>query len=280
MGNRYNQGFTIIEVVLFLAITGLLMAGILGNISGSLNTQRYRDGVELTRDKIAAQYNKVYSLTNDYEVDSLGEPKLQNDDPCVPGGKIYRGTSECLYVGRLIDIRSYDNARSSEMSMMPVIAEPSEAIKDYRNSQRFGDQTTDGSSAYTGNMLVDYTFKQYPGVNDWLIEKDELAWGLAAVRLNTPKNTQASDVQSITILVLRSPVDGTVTTYNLRTRGDYDVTTPTLNSFMQPDNLQEVSFCLADRSGVIDPPQRAKVIVHKSAASQSDIETVFEGSEC
>ena len=42
----FLRGFTIIEVMLFLALSGVLLAGILGGLGGNIARQRYNDAVQ------------------------------------------------------------------------------------------------------------------------------------------------------------------------------------------------------------------------------------------
>ena len=44
--NKLSGGFTIIEVMLFLAVSGVLAAGILATVGGTIGAQRYRDAVD------------------------------------------------------------------------------------------------------------------------------------------------------------------------------------------------------------------------------------------
>ena len=53
MGRHLQKGFTIIEVMLVLAITSLMLSAVLNNSSRRVNEQHYREGVESIRDFLA-----------------------------------------------------------------------------------------------------------------------------------------------------------------------------------------------------------------------------------
>ena len=42
----FRKGFTIIEVMLFLALSGLLLVGVLGGLGDNISRQRYNDAVQ------------------------------------------------------------------------------------------------------------------------------------------------------------------------------------------------------------------------------------------
>lgn len=94
-----NTGFTIIEVVLFLAISGLLFAGLMVGFGTAIDRQRYNDGITSLRSFIQDQYTKVFTTQNN----------RPNSISCRTTGTVSitvgnqtRGTSECLIVGRYI----------------------------------------------------------------------------------------------------------------------------------------------------------------------------------
>ncbi len=253
MGSRFSRGFTIIEVMLFLAITGLLLAGILASTSNSLNQQHYRDGVEATRNKLSVQFTKVYSLTNDNTASGSG-----NEDPCGSGAPVSRGTSSCFYVGRLIRIEP--DGQKSRLRISPVVAQPIAGA-----GQRFGSQQG-AASATEGDLTTQYTIKRHDS-NASLIEDDEIDWGLAAVSPGT------NDMMAIELLVLRSPVNGTVQTYNLLAGESTAPNYTNLNDRINLSHMESVKFCLADLLGGIDPSERMAIIVHKAATTSSNVET-------
>ena len=269
MGSKFSSGFTIIELMLFLAITGLLIAGILVSAATSLNDQHYRDGVESTKNQISAQFAKVYSLTNG---NTSGD--TTNLDPCqviegVDTVSVRRGTSNCLYVGRLIQIKAEPGSNASRLLVSPVIAKPKPAnpSRIYSNQQTAGGYANESSNS----LAERYRIARYDANKDLVIDK-ELEWGLAAVAPGTVR-----DQIEVAILVLRSPIDGTVQTYNLLATSPGSIDYDNLGDRLNVASLTDVKFCVADLNGnptgSLDPPQRMAIVVHKAATGPGDIET-------
>ena len=57
MSARTETGFTLVEAMLFLAITGLLTVGILVGSGVAISQQRYRDSVNSLKSFIQDQYS-------------------------------------------------------------------------------------------------------------------------------------------------------------------------------------------------------------------------------
>ena len=55
-GARRASGFTIIEVMLSLAVSGLVLVGALIGVSSTIARQRYRDVIETTASLLRQQY--------------------------------------------------------------------------------------------------------------------------------------------------------------------------------------------------------------------------------
>ena len=110
-----TRGFTIIEVMLFLSISGLMMAGVLALISGTIERQRYKDVVYSTIDYLKGQYNST-SNTHNNRLPTTGctGGSIQSDTSAGTA----RGSSDCYIVGRIV--RSNDTATS--MVSYPVLA--------------------------------------------------------------------------------------------------------------------------------------------------------------
>ena len=92
--NRYCQpGFTIIEVMLFLAISGVMAIGLMAGMGAAISSQQYRDSVQSYADYLRGQYSKVVAVENEGPRDSGAVCPLT-------GSVTDRGRSNCVIVGR------------------------------------------------------------------------------------------------------------------------------------------------------------------------------------
>lgn len=95
MGN-WQKGFTIIEVVLVITISGLMAAGIMIGVSSSINRQQYRDSVQSFAAFLRSEYSKVINVENNRE-------KIDGTACSMLGAtNASRGQSDCVIVGRYI----------------------------------------------------------------------------------------------------------------------------------------------------------------------------------
>lgn len=95
MHTTREKGFTIVEVMLFLAITGMIMAALLVGWGTQLNQQRYSDAGSSLLTYIRGQYNLVANVNNSRE----GTSGTTSCD-----SQIERGTADCTLVGRIIQV--------------------------------------------------------------------------------------------------------------------------------------------------------------------------------
>ena len=102
--NKLSGGFTIIEVMLFLAVSGVLAAGILATVGGTIGAQRYRDAVDSFADFIQGQYDKAVNVQNDIEnhnecgLNADKDRIVVSDSSTAPAGT----SRVCMIVGRFI----------------------------------------------------------------------------------------------------------------------------------------------------------------------------------
>ena len=64
MNRRVRRGFTLVEVSLFLAVTGLLFIGIVAGVQGSMSQQRYNDSVQSFAEFLRSAYSQVMNVEN------------------------------------------------------------------------------------------------------------------------------------------------------------------------------------------------------------------------
>lgn len=100
-----SRGFTIIEVVLFLAITGLMMAGILAAVGAGVNGKRYTEAVDSFQDFLISQYDQTDNVANTHEA-TIG---------CNGATPRPAGTSNCSVIGRLVTSQDGLNIKASPL---------------------------------------------------------------------------------------------------------------------------------------------------------------------
>lgn len=110
MMHRDSAGFTIIEVMLFLAVSGLMMVGLMVGTGAAIQGQQYRDAVQSYANFLRDQYSRVITVENDRlteDVCPLAEGEISN-----------RGGSNCVIVGRYVATGIARGSVSSESGGM------------------------------------------------------------------------------------------------------------------------------------------------------------------
>jgi|GEM_PF-349356 len=244
-------GFTVIEVILFLAITGLLAFSLLGGWTAMINTQRYKDSVKTVQSFLQQQYNLVYNVENVKQADGgpycvvngSGEPEF------VATG-VSRGQSNCIQMGRLVNITGGTQIRSYAIVGVDLVSDST---------------TTDSASIRGRNPIV---------VTDGFQLTDnelEVPWQAEVVR----RASQGGTRQNVALAIIRSPLTGSVHTYAVQTDGS---TIPDIDSMAVPANEQEVTLCLD--AGTAFSGGRIGVVVRQRASAQSFVQTIQDDSTC
>ena len=179
MAGHYGVGFTIIEVMLFLAITGVLAVGILAGAGASIASQRYKDAVATLQSDVQQQYEDAMSVVND---------RAEAIDGCSDN----RGRSECVLLGKLMTVTSdgtVDQYRVYGTEPTPSTA-PSAAYRDEYEVLR----------SYTPRVIA---------VNS---QESQMEWGTGIARPIRGEGSGSAPL-NLGILVVRSPQSGLVYTF-------------------------------------------------------------------
>lgn len=183
MGTQRQRGFTIIETVLFLGISGTLAVLILVGSGTAISQQRYRDSVNSLKSLLQDQYNLTANTTNDrsaaYGCDNNG---VITDNPT---GTLYRGTSDCVIVGR--SVRFVNEGKDIELA--PIVA-----------------RKVSGTAARPTNdiqALQQYRYSLSP-IDQETVQPE---WGA------TTKPAGAPGPRNFTVLIVRSPLSGSIRTF-------------------------------------------------------------------
>lgn len=196
MGNIRRAGFTIIETMLFLGVSGLLVLLLVGGTAASINTQRYQDATETLKSLLQQQYSDISSVQNsrdnNWSCDATATPTTTGTT------KENRGQSDCILLGK------YVRLEDDKISVYKVVA--------YQKA-------TATESDDIESLKSNYTLN----VSAADVEKSTMEWGTkisypskyGGVAFGRPLNPR-----SIGILIVRSPDSGLVYTF---TNSDGDV---------------------------------------------------------
>lgn len=245
MNTQNKSGFTIIEVMLFLALSGMLAVLLLGGWGIMINTQRYKDSTRTLQTFLQQQYNLVYNTengrTNDLNCDQTNGVR-QN------GTGQARGQTDCILMGRYVRISGMD------VTVSAVV----------------GNNLTDQSESNDEASIL---------ASDPHIVTQDL--GLSDTRLVIPWQSRvvgkngSSDAANYAMAVLRSPLTGAVHTYV--TPLPNDTANPPLDStFLNSSNESEAVQLCVDPGAPMSGGRRA-VVIGANASSQSFITVLADG---
>ena len=243
MGSSNKTGFTLIETMLFLAITGALVVAVLIGTGASINVQRYRDSVTSLKSLIQQQYSDAVNVQNQSLPTNVSCDS--NANVSTTGTTLPRGQSDCVLMGKYMTISG------GYVTTSTVVGHAS------------GTTTPDLSDIA---LIKSYNLSTLPSST----ETSQLDWG---TQIAWPKSGSGSKSpntpRSIAILVIRSPQSGQNYTFT----GD-DITVP-LKSLVvaglgNPGQMQR-TICVAS-DGLTNNNDMA-ISINAYAASSSDIES-------
>lgn len=192
MGTHFKQGFTLIETMLVLAITGVLIASLLVGVGSSIARQRYSDSVVTLKSQIQDQYAQVDNVSNGRDGTWTCGPSgipTQGSTGTAPG------QSKCVLLGRYLSI---DGDKISSVT-----------VAGYKKSKILGLSDIE-------SLKQNYTL----GISPSSVEDSTLEWG---AKIAWPKSGSGArnptTPRSLAILIVRSPDSGTIYTFTSDTVG-------------------------------------------------------------
>lgn len=192
MGTAKQRGFTIIEVTLFLAISGLLAVLLMTGWVTRVNSERYRDSVVTLQSFLQQQYNLVYNVENERS----SELKCDSSADVTPGLEP-KGQSDCVLLGRFISVKT--DSEGTILTVQPII----------------GYEGSPVTSPISLERLLHENYKvQAQDINMGLSDiRLAVPWGAVIDDSTKPDGTSKSFAKDFSIAIIRSPLDGTAHTY-------------------------------------------------------------------
>jgi type II secretory pathway pseudopilin PulG len=246
MGTTKNAGFTIIETMLFLAITGVMVATLLVGVGASINVQRYQDSVLSLKSLLQSQYSSIENVENsrdnNWKCDSSARTSQTGTLQAV-------GQSDCIIIGRYVEISGSDITVAT--------------VTGYKNP----------NATPTGNDINIIKTVYVLGLSGVSQDKETLEWGTS---IAWPVGG-GTGTRSTGIMILRSPDSGSIYTFTTDTPVPIaNTTAATLNAMIIPgtlanQNQRENTICV-DPQGLVLTGTRA-VVIRAGASSALGVET-------
>jgi len=238
---RRQSGFTIIETMLFLGVTGLIMSFMLVGVSTQLNQRRYQDASTSLVTYVQNQYSLVSNVNNSRDPnESCSSGRID-----ATGGSSGPGTSDdCTIVGRLL--RSSDSGKT--INATQVVATVDAA------SLPFSPGDSDVKILHDARLTTSLTTEPY-----------STQWGTSLVQ-PAPNNAQPS---SFSVLIVRMPTSGVVHTF---ANSDENIT---LDNLIATANVTTFDLCLASNGIGAGAPNGVRI--DKDATNTGSIEFISQG---
>ncbi len=133
-----QRGFTIIEVMLFLAISGLLFAMLMIGVNNGIAQQRYLDSVRSYKAFLQDQYSETLNTRNSRSnsLDCTATGVVDNGADSTPGTN-----ANCVILGRVIKITPDGQKVTVDNVIGHTTADRSDDLETY-NPQAMGQEET------------------------------------------------------------------------------------------------------------------------------------------
>lgn len=250
MSGARGSGFTIIEVMLFLAISSLMAVGIMAGASVAINVQRYKDATHSFQSFIQSQYDKAINVQNDRKssvkcdgatIAAITDPA---DPEATPGAAV-----DCYIYGRLLTV-SEDGKKITAQAVYGSTATNGDDISSLASAKLFVDTTGSAEIAET------YTPE----------------WSTQLVKAKAQKD-QSFAMDDWRLLIVRSPSSGAVRTFTT-----FDKSLISLQAVVESlSSRSDVTICL-DSNGLMNKTKNG-ITIKKDTAAASGVGMAARG-EC
>ena len=244
MVKRSRRGFTLIEVSFFLALSGLLMVGIISGTTASISRQRYNDSVNSAAEAIRSVYSDVLNVS------LIGEEGT-------------RGRSGQAVYGKLIILNENEDGeiKKSQVNSYTIIG-------DAANS------STLPSTANTLNLLFNAETNAGLGAKVETSQKN-----YTIVPWDTKFESPDGNLFRGAILVVRSPRNGVIHTYLATKSSEFSV-----DDLDESSEILSAGFLEQDVNICIDSfdnhyGRRRNLRIHAGAANSSGVDLIALDSD-
>ena len=259
MAIPHRRGFTIIEVSLFLALSGLLMVGLIVGTNASISRQRYNDSVNNFAEYLRTAYNDVSNISND----NPNSSEVSGNEQGKAGRSKYAVYGKLLTFGEpgttISEAQAYDVVGYAVNSSNIIDSDTLSILRKVQANIVYDKDDTIGSN-YQFYRRVTYT----------------APWGASFEQPNGYRYYGA-------VLIVRSPVSGIIHTYS---RAYTSSNMLNISQDFSPDNAyvynlfknllndgelsrEDVNICIDSEDN--NNKRRRNILIYKYAVNSSGV---------
>jgi len=292
---KAKAGFTVIETILFIAIAGMVFAGVIVGTNGAIRRQRYKDTVQSFADEL----RDIYSLVENPEVVSYGDLNVTCGKTASGSSNSGRGRSDCSVYGVLAQIRMNSGASTGKEGTENIEAYWVIGRDQREVSEKNASITNDIDFLRAAGIRSSISYTGYSSSKKIEAKKASLYWGAqlgfscddlknrgshAVCTMSTAKGKyvqgldastiDSSDVPVINLLIYRSPLDGAVRTVVQRELGVgfTDLVIPEKDDATKAEFVaDEVKLCVIGGDGMSYDGGLRMIKIAKNASGAQDV---------
>lgn len=229
-----RAGFTVIEVMLFLAISGILVVAILIGSGVRIASQRYKDAVVTLQSDIQQLYEDAVHVQNE---------RLAKENSCT-NMTIRAGASGCIILGTLFTIENSGQGVGLTNTYQVIGSEPNKG----------------GVELGEIDLIKSYMPRIVPANS----RSGTMEWGTGLDRTSL-------GTKSISLAVLRSPRSGAVYTFSsgniISPESSADI-----SAMVNKPNVAEITICVDDTGWSV--PQKMAINIKAAASTANSVEVM------
>ena len=214
---RPKRGFTILEVAFVLAITGLMLVGILGAINNRVAAQRFNDSMQGIEEFLRSVYSEVINVENGREDIAFNqtyctgplqaETLQKNGSTQVIDAEsgTHAGRSNCAIYGKLVTFGEGDSSVAHVYTVIGKIRASSNGETSATILDSLKDLDADVYAFNYARSLTECTVATAGSSSTYTP-----LWG------STLERTDNTSLLKTAVLIVRSPISGAIHTYRLK----------------------------------------------------------------
>lgn len=244
MGTKFQGGFTIIELTIFLAISSLLLVVALVGTGATIRNMRFSDSVRSFHSHTQKQFDEIINGVNSRS----NQEVCANSTVSIPGGPGENpGASRCLLLGKMLKFTQ----DSKDVQVYQIVgSEP--ANVDF-------DNTTDEDLILQYNPTVVRTFQN---------QTYSIPWGATVSGMKRKIDSQGVD----TYALIRSPRSSRIVSYTFTDDGS-NALSAKLQGANSEGNATNICIKSADNLG------RAAAVTVGAGQGQDSVTIQFDVDE-